>query len=270
MQPRIESSPQQVGEPHEWLSTRALRAFADAGVPVLLGGAFAFTHYTGIIRNTKDLDLFVRKTDLDAALTALQDEGFETDVPYPHWLAKARLESLEMDIIFASGNGLGGADDEWFQYARDSRLYGEAIKLVPPEEMLCSKAFIMERERYDGADVAHLLYAQGQTLDWDRLVRRFGEHLPVLFAHVWLFLYVYPDGRERLPEGLLEHLHRLSLPHLAASSSVPACRGTLLSREQYMVDVTMRGYADARVVEGTMSPEEIRIWTDAIGTPHDG
>jgi Uncharacterised nucleotidyltransferase len=269
MTSRIESTPQQAGAPHEWLSTHALRALAEAKVPVLVGGAFAFTHYTGIIRNTKDLDLFVRAADLDAALSALRTAGFETTVPFTHWLAKARLESLSMDIIFASGNGTGGADDEWFQYARDSRLYGEPIRLMPPEEMLCSKALIMERERFDGADVAHLIHAQGKTLDWDRIVRRFGEHLPVLFVHVWLFLYIYSDGRERLPEGLLEDLHRLSLPHLGAASELPICRGTLLSREQFLVDVAMRGYADARLVEGTMTPEQIQVWTDAIGTPHD-
>ena len=31
--------------------------------------------------------------------------------------------------------------------------------LIPAEEMIWSKAFIMERERYDGADVAHILRA---------------------------------------------------------------------------------------------------------------
>jgi hypothetical protein len=267
MQAVIESTPQLAGEPHEWQSMRALRALAEAGVPTLVGGSFAFTHYTGIIRNTKDLDLFLRKSDLDAALEALRKAGFETAVPFPHWLAKARLESLKIDIIFASGNGLGMVDDEWFQYARESRLYGEAVKLMPPEEMLASKALIMERERYDGADVAHVLHAQGQTLDWDRIVRRFGSNLPVLFVHVWLFLYTYSDGRSRLPEGLLESLHRLSLSHLDPPVEAPMCRGTLLSREQYLVDITMRGYLDARSVLDSMTPEQIAIWTAAIESP---
>ena len=30
-------------------------------VPFLVGGAYAFAHYTGIVRHTKDLDLFVRR-----------------------------------------------------------------------------------------------------------------------------------------------------------------------------------------------------------------
>ena len=45
------------------------------------------------------------------------------------------------------------------------------VKLAPAEEMIWSKAFIMERERYDGADVAHLLHACARRMDWQRLLR---------------------------------------------------------------------------------------------------
>ena len=41
----------------------ALRVLSEAKVPHLLGGAYAFAHYTGIIRHTKDLDLFVKPED---------------------------------------------------------------------------------------------------------------------------------------------------------------------------------------------------------------
>jgi hypothetical protein len=45
----------------------------------------------------------------------------------------------------------------------------------------------------------------------------------------------------------------------------PVCNGTLLSREQYLYDVCVRGYQDARVVpRGQMKPEELEIWTAAI------
>ncbi len=41
----------------------ALAVLAEANVPYLLGGAYALAHYTGIVRHTKDLDLFVRPAD---------------------------------------------------------------------------------------------------------------------------------------------------------------------------------------------------------------
>src|SRR4051812_6174200 len=46
-----------------------------AGVPFLLGGAYALAHYTGITRHTKDLDLFLRRADLDRARAALEEAG---------------------------------------------------------------------------------------------------------------------------------------------------------------------------------------------------
>jgi hypothetical protein len=226
----IESTHHLSGEPHERVCALVLRVLKRAEVPVLVGGAFAFTHYTGIVRDTKDLDLFVREADVGRALGALAQEGFETSLPFPHWLAKAQLGGVWFDIIFASGNGLNRVGDDWFQYARDASLYGELVRIMPAEEMLCSKAFVVERERYDGAEVAHLISTQGQSLDWERIIRRFGEHVPVLFSHLVLFLYVYSDGAERIPPGLFEDVQARTMAALQEQPDPPVCRGTLLSR----------------------------------------
>jgi hypothetical protein len=45
------------------------------------------------------------------------------------------------------------------------------------------------------------------------------------------------------------------------------CRGTLLSREQYLFDIEQLGYTDARLrPHGAMTPEQAEIWTRAIET----
>ena len=260
----IESTHHLTGEPHERTCALILRALTHAQTPVLVGGAFALTHYTGIVRDTKDLDFFVRECDLAQVLDVLAAEGFTTSVPFPHWLAKAELDSLVIDIIFASGNGLGRVDDDWFQYARDATLYGELIRLAPPEEMLCSKLFVMERERYDGADVAHLLASQGLTLDWPRIFRRLGAHIPLLCSHLVLFHYIYSDGADRLPPGLMNEVRERADAALANRPATLVCRGSLISRQQYLPDTTMRGYEDARLALGSMTEDEVRIWTEAI------
>jgi hypothetical protein len=51
--------------------------------------------------------------------------------------------------------------------------------------------------------------------------------------------------------------------------------GTLLSREQYLPDVSARGYRDSRTTPlSTMEPEDVAAWTEAIeardGKPTDG
>jgi hypothetical protein len=52
------------------------------------------------------------------------------------------------------------------------------------------------------------------------------------------------------------------------SAPAPAervCQGTLLSREQYLIDIEQRGYKDPRLVpSGNMSKAETERWTAAI------
>ena len=244
----------------------ALQALNADGVPVLVGGAYAFAHFTGIVRHTKDLDLFVRRCDFDRVVKVLAATGCETELTFPHWLGKARAGSLFIDIIFNSGNALTAVDDRWFEHAPEAVVLGEPARLMPPEEMISSKSFIMERERFDGADVAHLLRALAETLDWKRLLELMGRHWRVLLAHLVLFGYIYPAEAGRIPRWVMQDLlDRADAAMEDAPSSDAVCRGTLLSREQYLHDVEQLGYRDARLPPwGSMSPEEIAVWTAAI------
>jgi hypothetical protein len=73
---------------------------------------------------------------------------------------------------------------------------------------------------------------------------------------------VYPAEAQRIPGWVMDRL----MDNL--SSERPhgdkVCRGTLLSREQYLIDLK-RGYVDARLPpNGSMTHEEVTIWTAAI------
>ena len=57
---------------------RAIRTLQGAGVPVLVGGAYATSQYTGIWRDTKDLDLFIRESDGERVLEVLAADGWKT------------------------------------------------------------------------------------------------------------------------------------------------------------------------------------------------
>lgn len=247
----------------------SLETLKGAGVPFLLGGAFAFACYTGIKRDTKDLDVFVRQRDMQAALDALAAAGCRTEIPFPHWLGKAYCGDYFVDVIFSSGNAVAAVDDAWFEHAAEGEVLGVQVGLIPPEELLWSKAFIQERERYDGADVAHLLRACGDKMDWRRLFIRFGSNWRVLLAHLVLFGFVYPGERDKVPARVMEALTKRLLAETALApteADKERCRGTLISREQYLIDVEQWGLSDGRLQpEGPMSAEEIAIWTEAIG-----
>src|ERR1700712_1230959 len=244
----------------------ALRKLHDSGIPFLVGGAFAFSHYSHVRRDTKDIDVFVRPEDLPRVLQAFAQLGYQTEIPFPHWLGKIHRGAHFMDIIFSSGNGLARVDDLWFEHSIKTNVLGVIVRMSPPEEMIWSKAFIQERERYDGADVVHLLRETGPSLDWPRLLMRFGDYWRVLLSQLILFGFVYPDRRQNVPGWVMDELiRRLSVSRANLQNDV--CYGTMLSREQYLHDVVHWKYRDAREEPtGPMTREQIDIWTAAIGT----
>jgi hypothetical protein len=256
-------------DPLTWTFYReCMTALNGAGAPYLVGGAYAYERYTGIERHTKDFDIFCRRQDAEAILDVLMRLGCRTEMTYPHWLGKAYHPPTGdfIDVIHSSGSGIAVVDEEWFANSVPATVLGIPARLCPAEEIIWSKAFIMERERYDGNDVAHLLHASGQTLRWDRLLRRFGDNWRVLFAHLVLFGFIYPAERDHVPHWVLEELQaRLTRETALAPPTELLCNGTLLSRQQYLVDVAEWGYRDARLQPDVhMSPRDIAQWTSAI------
>jgi predicted nucleotidyltransferase len=246
---------------------RALRVLVDADVPFLVGGAFAHACFTGIRRSTKDLDLFIRRDDYARVAQLMQGEGWRTEMTYPHWLAKVYSGEDFIDLIFNSGNGLTPVDARWFHDNARADILGVPVRVANMEDGLLSKAFIMERERYDGADVAHTIHANAERIDWRVLVERFADNWRVLLAHLTLFGFIYPGERHRVPAWVMHQL----MQRLAAETVQPpvedhhVCAGTLLSREQYLHDVENLGYVDGRLTPvSTMTPDDVRTWTDAI------
>ena len=245
----------------------SMRSLQEARIPFLVGGAYAFCVYTGVSRHTKDFDIFLRPSDVERALERFHDDGFSTERSFPHWLAKAVCGDDFVDLIFRSGNGVSEVDDGWFERARREEVLGIPVTVCAPEEMIWMKAFIMERERFDGADVAHLIQGCAEHMDWPHLVRRFNSHWRVLLAHLVLFGFIYPAERNRIPRSVMDDLLRRASEELNTAPDDGVCRGTLLSRAQYLRDVHERGYRDGRLEAGLhMTESDVANWTEAIET----
>lgn len=245
---------------------RAMLVLREADIPFLVGGAYAYACYTGVVRHTKDFDVFLRQSDVQRALDVLREAGYETDLTFPHWLGKAHHGKESIDLIYGSGNGLAHVDDAWFDRTVQATILDVEVDLCPAEEIIWTKAFIMERERFDGADIAHILLKRGQQIDWERMIALFGPYWHILLVHLVLFRFIYPAERDLVPEAvwtrLLRRLERSG--HVAPPRNL-LCQGTLLSRAQYLIDIDEWGYTDARLEPmGEMTREEIRAWTEAI------
>src|SRR4051812_40157642 len=174
-----------------------VRLLEQAEIPFLVGGAYAFGSYTGISRDTKDLDIFLKPKDVERAVNLLEKGGYRCERTFPHWLAKAHCGEYVVDLIYRAGNGLCEVDPSWLDRACEGQLLGIPVKLCAPEEILWMKAFVMERERYDGADIAHIIESCAEKIDWQHLVQRFGPDWRLLLSHLLLFGYIFPSERNR-------------------------------------------------------------------------
>jgi hypothetical protein len=243
---------------------RALDLLDASRVPYVVAGAYSLAYHAGIVRHTKDLDLFVKREDVAHAMRVFEAAGYRTERTHPHWLAKAFCDEHDafVDMIFRSANGLCDVDDGWFAHAVPGSVLGRPTPLCAAEEVIWSKSFVCARERFDGADINHLIRARGDTLDWDRLVRRFAGHEEMLLAHLMMYRFVYPGERERVPVRVLDRLTEIDRAKRPADEKV--CRGTMLTWDQYQVDLSQWGYADARVSpHGHLTQGEVEGWTRA-------
>jgi hypothetical protein len=263
-QPQPQTVFQHLSQQTQDFYLEAMDILDRAKVPYLVGGAYALAYYAGIVRHTKDFDVFLRKGDVKPALLAFEQDGYRTEYTHPHWVAKAFNHGDDkpdfVDFIYGSGNGLTAVDDVWFAHAVEGELFGRTVRLCPAEEIIWSKSFIMERDRFDGADVAHILLARADKLDWARMFRRFQTHERALLAHLLLFGYAYPSEQSRVPQRIMDELWEKI--RATPPATEPICRGTFLSWNQYLPDVKERGYEDARLVpRGPLTAEQIARWT---------
>lgn len=240
-----------------------MRRLQEARVPFLVGGTYACERYTGLPRRTKDLDLFVRRRDFECTLHVAAAGEYRTEHTAPHWLGKIFHEADFIDVIYSSGNKVCPVDDGWFTHAVAETVLGMPVLLCPVEEQVWSKAFIMERERFDGADVIHLLHARAEQVDWGRLLSRFGPYWRVLLSHLVLLEFAYPN-ENIVPPAVMATLVRRLTDDAPERELLPAdrlCQGTLLSRTQYQIDVRHWEYQDARLLPPVgMTREELEIW----------
>ncbi len=222
-------------------------------LPFLVGGDFALRAYTGIRRTTKNLDLFICPSDLHLTLQILAEAGYRTEVTDSHWLGKAFCKDYFVDLILGFANGIGQVDSTWFARSKSGMLFGIPVHYMSPDDMIWVKCFVQDRDRYDGADVAHLLLSCHDILEWKRMLKHFGSFWRVLLSHLILFGFIYPGERRKIPSWLMEELLRRLQGQLKTSGEPQLCQGTLLSMTQYSTDIHRESFRDARVFPATLS-----------------
>ncbi len=222
----------------------AIALLRDHGCDFLIGGGFALSFYTGIQRDTKDLDLFCLPKDYPQLLTCFADEGYRVELTDSRWLAKVFKDDDFIDIIFDTVNSICRVDETWYTHAERGELFGQPVRYLAPEELVWCKTYVQNRERNDSADINHVLLKTGQRLNWKRLLQRLDAHWHLLLAQLLIFQFVYPsDYRDIIPDWVFHDLmDRARRQYELPPSVEKVCRGPLIDQTQYEVDVKVWNY----------------------------
>jgi hypothetical protein len=222
----------------------ALGILAESKINYLIGGAFAVFQYSGIFRNTKDLDVFCKYNDFPKILKSFKDKGFKVELTDARWLAKIIKGEYFIDIIFDTTNNICRVDDSWFQYATKGYFEGIEVKYLAPEELIWLKSYVQNRERFDGADINHIILKNGKNIDWKRLLDRMDQHWHILLAQIILFQFVYPaDYLNIIPKWLFDELiRRANEQYDLPETTDKVCRGPLIDQTQYAIDIKQWNY----------------------------
>jgi len=235
--PVTSSVPPDFPEDQRELFREVLQILQKEQVPFAVAGAFALQRHTGIWRFTKDLDLFLTRENVEHALQVLGDHHYRCEVCDPVWLAKAHRDEFFVDLITGMSNGVIVVEDSWIERAQPAEVVGIEAPILAAEELIASKLFVTRRERFDGADIAHIIYATKGKLEWDRLVAIVGDHWEILLWALVFFRYVYPAYTEYVPfshwqDFLTRYMTLVSKPDHDAKF-----RGSLIDDNMFAIDV---------------------------------
>lgn len=234
--PVSSSAAPQFAPEQEKLFRAVLLILNERKVPYAVSGAFALHEHTGIWRDTKDLDVFMGADQVERTLEILRDHGFKTEVTDPIWLCKVRQGEYYVDLISGMSNAVIRVDQSWVDRGFDCEVLGVPARVLAPEELIASKIFVTFRERFDGADIAHVIYAAGHSMDWNRLLSLVGEHWPMLFLALVLFHYVYPSSNA-VPMQVWDELLARFRDDIDHPDLEAPFRGSLVDEKMFAIDV---------------------------------
>jgi hypothetical protein len=225
----------------ERLYQDVIRILKQHNVPHVISGAFALQEHTGVRRPAKDLDIFLTSESANIALELLDKHGFQCEVCDPIWLAKAHRDDFFVDFITGMSNAALIVTDSWITRGRPATVVGVNTRILAAEELLASKLFVVRRERFDGADIAHIIYATQGQLDWSRILELAGAHWEMLLWSLVLFRYIYPAQSNFVPLVVWTQLvNRLMLRILNPDRSA-RFRGSLVDENMFAIDVNEWG-----------------------------
>lgn len=211
MTEQLAASPLWPVEPDKWAIYREVLKMAEQRrIPFAVGGGTATMVYTGRPRQSKDIDLFLPPDRREQLIQVTRECGLQDlydEQPYDRaWIYRAHDGAAIVDIIWSMANYRSQVDAAWIEDGPEIELDGVRVHLVPAEETLWCKLYILQRDRCDWPDAFNILHTVGPELDWERVICRLEADTPLLAGVLSVFAWLCPDRARDLPRSLWSRL----------------------------------------------------------------
>jgi hypothetical protein len=202
-----------------------------------LGGGLAQGVYTGRLRSSKDLDIYVTPAQREAMIAVLTDCGledyFEVKEYVRDWIYRGHRDGNIVDVIWSMANHRAEVDERWITAGPTIELLGEQVRVIPVEELIWSKLYVLQRDRCDWPDIFNVIYCSASTLDWQHLLNRVAEDKPLVKGLLSIFCWVCPARATAIPRQVWDMLG-LPLPRVEADPSGRPSRKDLLDTRPWL------------------------------------
>jgi hypothetical protein len=214
-----------------------LDRLSASNVPFALGGGLALSVYTEKFRRSSDIDLYVLRGHRDRIVQMMTGCGlkdyFDVKSYVRDWIYRGHIGDVIVDAIWAMANKRADVDEHWLTTGPMVHMFGRGFRVIPAEELMWSKLYVLQRDRCDWPDIINLLYSAGPRLDWDHLLSRVAEDRPLLQGVLSVFAWVCPERAALIPRRVWSSLE-LMLPHPAGDPEGRPERKDLLDTRPWL------------------------------------
>ncbi|HEY0868085.1 MAG TPA: hypothetical protein VGE01_11935 [Fimbriimonas sp.] len=186
------------------------REFIDAAerrnLLCLVGGGLAFSAYSDRLRDTKDVDFHVLHKELDGLKRVLGELGFkdyfEVEEYDRSWIYRAYRGDTIIDLIWSLPNHRLQVDPSWFHRGEQACLHDKTVRLMPAEELIKTKLYVLQRDRSDWPDVLNIVHRYATNLDWDHLLQIIDRDARLLGALLNTYAWLCQGQVDTIPEHI--------------------------------------------------------------------
>jgi hypothetical protein len=143
---------------------KASALLRDAGIEHMLGGGLA-TWARGGPPTEHDVDFYVRPSDAEQALAALEQGGLRPERPPEGWLLKAWDGEVLVDLIFHPAGG--EIDDAHFTRGEHIEVMAQPLLVASLDDVVATKLLAINEQDPDFTSVLELARSLREQIDWE-------------------------------------------------------------------------------------------------------